>query len=50
MSTDPQKEISRMSIKQGPIKVRRFAIQFRHSVISALALMSVWSPCRIGAG
>jgi hypothetical protein len=44
MSTDPQKEISRMSIKQGPIKVRKFAIQFRHSVISALALMSVWSP------
>jgi len=33
-----------MSIKQGPIKVRKFAIQFRHSVISALALMSVWSP------
>ena len=44
MRTDPQKEISRMSIKQGPIKVRKFAIQFRHSVISALALMSVWSP------
>ena len=44
MSSDPQKEISRMSIKQGPIKVRKFAIQFRHSVISALALMSVWSP------
>jgi hypothetical protein len=44
MSTDPQKEISRMSIKQGPIKVRKFAIQFRHSIISALALMSVWSP------
>ena len=33
-----------MRIKQGPIKVRKFAIQFRHSVISALALMSVWSP------
>jgi hypothetical protein len=44
MNSDPQKEISRMSIKQGPIKVRKFAIQFRHSVISALALMSVWSP------
>jgi len=44
MSTDPQKEISRMRIKQGPIKVRKFAIQFRHSVIRALALMSVWSP------
>jgi hypothetical protein len=44
MRTDPQKEVSRMSIKQGPIKVRKFAIQFRHSVISALALMSVWSP------
>ena len=44
MNSDPQKEISRMSIKQGPIKVREFAIQFRHSVISALALMSVWSP------
>jgi len=44
MNSDPQKEISRMSIKQGPIKVRKFAKQFRHSVISALALMSVWSP------
>ena len=44
MNSDPQKEISRMSIKQGPIKVRKFAIQFRHSVISALALISVWSP------
>ena len=47
MSTDPQKEISRMSIKQGPIKVSKFAMQFRHSVISALALMSVWSPCAL---
>ena len=47
MSTDPQKEISRMSIKQGPIKVSKFATQFRHSVISALALMSVWSPCAL---
>jgi hypothetical protein len=47
MSTDPQKEISRMSITQGPIKVRKFAMQFRHSVISALALMSVWSPCAL---
>jgi len=44
MSTNPQKEKSRMSIKQGPIKVRKFAIQFRHFVIGALALMSVWSP------
>ena len=44
MNSDPQKEISRMSIKQGPIKVRKFAKQFRNSVISALALMSVWSP------
>jgi hypothetical protein len=47
MSTDPQKEIGRMSITQGPIKVRKFAMQFRHSVISALALMSVWSPCAL---
>ena len=31
-----------MSIKQGPMKIRRLAIQFRHSIISALALMSVW--------
>jgi hypothetical protein len=47
MSTDPQKEISRMNITQGLIKVRKFAMQFRHSVISALALMSVWSPCAL---
>jgi len=33
-----------MSIKQGPMKVRKFAIHFRHSMISALALMSVWPP------
>ncbi len=31
-----------MSIKQGPMKIRKLAIQFRHSIISALALMSVW--------
>jgi hypothetical protein len=31
-----------MSIKQGPRKIRKLAIQFRHSIISALALMSVW--------
>ena len=36
-----------MSITQGPIKVSKFATQFRHSVISALALMSVWSPCAL---
>jgi hypothetical protein len=33
-----------MSIKQGPMKVRKLAIRFRHSMISALALMSVWPP------
>ena len=33
-----------MSIKQGPMKVRKCAIRFRQSMISALALMSLWSP------
>lgn len=31
-----------MSLKQDPMKIRKLAIQFRHSIISALALMSVW--------
>jgi len=33
-----------MSIRQGPMKVRKWAIRFRQSMISALALMSLWSP------
>jgi hypothetical protein len=44
MNTEPQKELSRMNLKQGPMKVRKFAIQFRHSMIGALALISVWPP------
>src|ERR1700730_2863213 len=33
-----------MNIKQGPMKVGKFAIQFRQSMISAIALMSLWPP------
>jgi hypothetical protein len=44
MNADPQKEISRMSNKQVPMKVRKLATQFGYSMICALALMSVRPP------
>jgi hypothetical protein len=37
-----------MSIKQGPMKVSECAIRFRQSMISALALMSLWSSFALG--